>query len=255
MSRKDFIDEIGGLIVDECIDRGYKFPSMMIAQACLESAYGLSKLATEYYNYFGMKCGSSWKGKSVNMATFEEVDGKNVDVRDNFRVYSSMKAGVKGYFAFIKASRYANLKYAKSALEYGEMIKADGWATDSTYVNKLLNISVLYGLDFFDDIVAGKIKNEDIDDIVNAVIRGEYGNGEDRKRNLERDGWNYAEVQRLVNAKLRNDMTEVTADLDDVARRVIRGDFGNGKARVEALTAAGYDAKAVQKRVNEILKG
>ncbi|MBE6719187.1 MAG: hypothetical protein E7571_00845 [Ruminococcaceae bacterium] len=42
--------------------------------------------------------------------------------------------------------------------------------------------------------------------------------------------------------------------VDQVATEVIEGKWGNGDARVRALTAAGYDAKAVQKRVNELLK-
>ena len=38
-----------------------------------------------------------------------------------------------------------------------------------------------------------------IDDIACAVIRGEYGNGEERKTRLEAAGYNYAEVQARVN--------------------------------------------------------
>ena len=41
--------------------------------------------------------------------------------------------------------------------------------------------------------------------------------------------------------------------LDDIAREVIRGDWGNGADRVNRLTAAGYDAKAVQARVNQLV--
>lgn len=44
-------------------------------------------------------------------------------------------------------------------------------------------------------------------------------------------------------------------DLDTVAREVIAGDWGNGDDRVARLTAAGYDASAVQDRVNAILYG
>lgn len=42
-----------------------------------------------------------------------------------------------------------------------------------------------------------------IDKVVNDVISGKYGNGKDRKRNLENRGYNYSEIQKLVNAKLR----------------------------------------------------
>lgn len=42
-----------------------------------------------------------------------------------------------------------------------------------------------------------------LDKVVNDVIRGKYGNGQNRKNNLERAGYNYSEIQKLVNAKLR----------------------------------------------------
>lgn len=41
--------------------------------------------------------------------------------------------------------------------------------------------------------------------------------------------------------------------IDTIAREVIRGIWGNGKERENKLKAAGYDYKAVQKRVNELL--
>ena len=43
--------------------------------------------------------------------------------------------------------------------------------------------------------------------------------------------------------------------VDQLAHEVIEGKWGNGKARKDALTAAGYDYDAVQKRVNELLYG
>lgn len=43
--------------------------------------------------------------------------------------------------------------------------------------------------------------------------------------------------------------------IDAIAREVINGKWGNGAERKKRLKAAGYDAAAVQKRVNEILLG
>lgn len=43
--------------------------------------------------------------------------------------------------------------------------------------------------------------------------------------------------------------------VDELAREVLRGDWGTGDERKQKLTAAGYDYSAVQKRVNELLKG
>ena len=41
--------------------------------------------------------------------------------------------------------------------------------------------------------------------------------------------------------------------LDELAREVIAGKWGNGSERKQRLTAAGYDAEAVQKQVNKLL--
>lgn len=42
--------------------------------------------------------------------------------------------------------------------------------------------------------------------------------------------------------------------IDQVAREVIEGKWGNGEDRKTRLTKAGYDYNAIQKRVNELLK-
>ena len=42
--------------------------------------------------------------------------------------------------------------------------------------------------------------------------------------------------------------------IEKIAREVIQGKWDVGQARVDKLKAAGYDADAVQKKVNELLK-
>ena len=147
---KRFISEIAPLIQKAAKKNGYQVCSPVIAQACIESAYGLSGLA-RYHNYFGLKCGSAWTGKSVNMKTKEEyTTGTLTTIRDNFRVYDSMADGVKGYFDFISTKRYANLKTANTPQLYLERIKADGYATSSTYVNTNMNCILKWDLTKYD---------------------------------------------------------------------------------------------------------
>lgn len=150
MSREDFISQVANIVSREASLRGYKFPSAIIAQACIESGFGESVLASKYHNYFGMKCGSSWTGSSVNMKTHEEVNGSLISIKDNFRTYATMEDGIKGYFDFISKSRYDNLKSATSSRDYLEKIKADGYATSSTYVNTVYAIVEKYNLIRFD---------------------------------------------------------------------------------------------------------
>lgn len=87
-----------------------------------------------------------------------------------------------------------------------------------------------------------------IDALADAVIRGEYGNGEDRKRRL---GAQYAAVQKRVNEKLAGKNTAKPAvNVDALADAVIRGEYGNGEERKRRL---GTNYAAVQARVNHKL--
>ena len=48
--------------------------------------------------------------------------------------------------------------------------------------------------------------------------------------------------------------TTTKKSVDEIAREVIQGKWGNGTERKKNLTNAGYDYNAVQKRVNELTK-
>ena len=92
---------------------------------------------------------------------------------------------------------------------------------------------------------------DDVDDLARRVIAGEFGNGAARKAAL---GDRYAKVQARVNEMLgaggSSGGSSDGADVDALARAVIRGDYGNGAERKRRLGSL-YDA--VQARVNEIL--
>lgn len=193
---KMFISKIAPIIQKEARQRGYNFPSAIIAQACLESAYGTSLLGYQFHNYFGMKCGSSWKGKSVKLSTKEEYKpGTLTSIKDNFRVYDSIEEGVKGYFDFISASRYQNLKNATSPKNYIELIKQDGYATSSQYITNVYNVVTMHQLEQYDNVQIKKVDPE----IVKKVLTGQMGNGATRRQNVLAAGYNYEEVQRKVN--------------------------------------------------------
>ena len=91
-----------------------------------------------------------------------------------------------------------------------------------------------------------------IDELAQEVIRGDWGNGSDRRKALESAGYDYDAVQNRVNELSEGSKPQLKS-IDEVAREVIRGDWGNGAERTKKLKAAGYDAKAVQNRVNELL--
>lgn len=92
-----------------------------------------------------------------------------------------------------------------------------------------------------------------VDELAREVIRGEWGNGSDRHARLKAAGYDYDAVQNRVNEILTGSSEAVKKSVDELAREVIRGEWGNGADRRVRLTQAGYDYDAVQKRVNEIL--
>lgn len=82
------------------------------------------------------------------------------------------------------------------------------------------------------------------------VIRGVWGNGQDRVNRLRASGYNPEEIQKLVN----NHLKQGRKSMDQIASEVIRGVWGNGTDRYMMLKKAGYDPDAVQRRVNQLLR-
>lgn len=153
-TRLRFVLDIANYVRKYAPQYGIKVYSPIIAQAIHESGWGESKLSAKYHNYFGLKCGTKWTGKSVNMKTQEEYSAGSLStISANFRAYDSMEEGVKGYFEFIQLPRYANLKGVTSPRQYLQNIKNDGYATGSQYVNNTMNLVNLYNLTQFDAAV------------------------------------------------------------------------------------------------------
>lgn len=98
--------------------------------------------------------------------------------------------------------------------------------------------------------------SKSITEVAQAVMRGDYGNGEDRKNRLQSEGYNYSEVQAEVNRLCHSGSVSSapSKSIDTVAREVINGKWGNGSSRKSRLEAAGYNYKEVQARVNALLK-
>lgn len=96
-----------------------------------------------------------------------------------------------------------------------------------------------------------------IDEIAKEVIAGKWGNGADRASKLAKAGYDADAIQDRVNTILTGKEASnkpAKKSIDEIAKEVIRGEWGNGNDRVNRLVKAGYDISAVQKRVNELLK-
>lgn len=136
--------------------RGFEkglFPSITIAQAIHESAWGQSSLASEYNNLFGVKANSVWTGPVVEIPTQEEVNGGIITVIARWRVYDSWDAAIDDRIAFLtENSRYqeAGVFKAQNYIEQAQALQAAGYATDSEYAEKLIKTIETYSLYLYD---------------------------------------------------------------------------------------------------------
>lgn len=145
-SAAEFINSIAPHAMDMWVIYGV-LPSVCVAQACLETGYGE---AAPGHNYFGIK-GSGDAG-SQNLATLEDAGGGALyGINDDFGAYSGMRASVEAYGKLIgTVERYAAAVGEKDYRKAITAIWEGGYATDSTYVEKIVKIIELWGLDALD---------------------------------------------------------------------------------------------------------
>ena len=128
------------------------FPSVLIAQAALESNWGKSQLAAKYNNYFGIKKGSSWTGPTVNMKTGEVFNGQSTTINSDFRVYNSLIDSIRDRNKLLSTSRYVSVKQATTPQAQAEAIKNSGYATALNYVSALMSTINANSLTKFDEL-------------------------------------------------------------------------------------------------------
>lgn len=134
---EEFIKKIQPL-ANETYNKYGILPSITSAQAILESDWGRSKLAQQANNYFGIK-GTGPAG-SIIMNTWEEVGGKKINILDSFRRYNTMQESFDDYGKLLNNSNYTNVKNANDYKSASYALQASGYATDSKYPAKLINI-------------------------------------------------------------------------------------------------------------------
>lgn len=109
-------------------------------------------------------------------------------------------------------------------------------------------------------------------EIANDVMRGVYGNGLARRAALTKAGYKYEDIQKMVNEKIRGGISssdkksKKSSKMKDIKAKkkektmaivdaVIRGKYGNGRQRLNALTKAGYNYEKIQRMVNKKILG
>jgi LysM repeat protein len=127
--------------------------SITLAQGLLESRAGLSPLAADGNNHFGIKCHNDWDGKKM----YHDDDANS----ECFRVYKSAEESFKNHSDFLRGrDRYKSLfelpQDDYKAWAHG--LKEAGYATDPRYAHKLIKLIEDYELYEYDKDVKVTLK-------------------------------------------------------------------------------------------------
>lgn len=141
---EEYIEKYREVAIEEM--KRYHIPaSITLAQGLLESGAGRSELARKSNNHFGIKCGSTWEGRTVR---------HNDDApRECFRAYRHARESYRDHSKFLSTgARYAFLFRLKITDYKGwaRGLKKAGYATDPRYAQRLIDIIELYDLDKYD---------------------------------------------------------------------------------------------------------
>lgn len=156
--QKEFIEKVATFVKKYAPQFNICVYSPIIAQACLESAYGTSdkvyKDGEWRHNYFGLK----WRDKrcAISNTYFcettreQNTDGSYTTISSKFFKFNNLEECVIGYFQFTAISNYSNLKGVTDPRVYLENIKADKYATDIDYVSKVMAVITKWNLTQYD---------------------------------------------------------------------------------------------------------
>lgn len=153
--RLKFINELSEAAKKIYKERGI-LPSVIIAQAILESGWGNSKLTIVGNNIFGIKADKSWKGSSISLETKEYV---NTVIVGGFRAYKSKGESLEDYGRFlIENPRYEKNGFfkAKTYIGQAQALEDAGYSTaqnekgEKIYQDKLVELIRQYNLQLLD---------------------------------------------------------------------------------------------------------
>lgn len=144
---KDFFNTLGPIAAK--YDSYGLYPSVMLAQAALESQFGESQLSFDYNNYFGIK--AHGHHRSVRLSTTEYYSDEPTTITDSFCVYNSPNDCFQDYAELLTENEnYSEVIGAASPAMAARALQAGGYATDPAYASKLVQLINEYNLTRFD---------------------------------------------------------------------------------------------------------
>ncbi|MBG9944805.1 glycoside hydrolase family 73 protein [Brevibacillus formosus] len=132
------------------------FPSIIIAQAILESGWG-NKVPVDpatgrsSYNLFGIK-GTGPAG-SVTIESKEVENGKTVTRTSQFRAYENYQQSIEDHAQFLRKPAYKSVLAASTPAQAAQALEEAGYATDPAYAEKLTRLIQAYNLTQYDQFV------------------------------------------------------------------------------------------------------
>lgn len=143
ITREEYIKTYKDLAIRQMKSHGIP-ASIILAQACLESANGNSRLALEANNHFGIKC-HNWNGETI----LHDDDKKN----ECFRKYSHPEGSFTDHSEFLRYRERYKLLFDLDPLDYkawAHGLKSAGYATNPNYAQLLIKIIEDYKLYQYD---------------------------------------------------------------------------------------------------------
>ena len=154
--QEDFINQISPHVQAWRNYLGYGVASAIIAQACLESAFGRSNKARNYNNFFGLKYKENRvdcnDGYFTDTSSEQMPDGTYIKITTKWFAFPDMHEGVHGYFEFVDIPRYAGIKKATDPEIYLSILKDGGYATSINYVANCMSLVTKYNLTQYDEV-------------------------------------------------------------------------------------------------------
>lgn len=149
-SQKEFFEKLGPLAVK--ISRQFDlYPSIILAQAALESNFGASELAIRHNNLMGVKAMPGLP--SVEMATSEQDhSGHSYTIKAAFCRYKDWQESLNDYANLLETEQF-RMVHRHQAGDYRRALKAlrGSYATDIHYDQKLAAIIKAFDLTSYDD--------------------------------------------------------------------------------------------------------
>ncbi len=93
-----------------------------------------------------------------------------------------------------------------------------------------------------------------VEEIVFEVIRGNWGDGKDRRDALEKEGYDFSYVQEFVN-KVKQENVPITKlrPIEEVLLEVVNGNWGEDEEAEVRLTRVGFNYQVIQELISEMI--